>query len=302
MLLLQQMIILFLMMMIGYGLARAHMIDDKISGGLSAIVVNVANPCLILNSGFGQDKGSDGGRFLTSVILAFLMYAALMLVAEIVPRLIRADRDRYGTYKVMTIFSNIGFMGIPVIAAVYGQGSVLYTSPFILLYNVLIYTYGIRALCGTGRKMHLRQLVNLGNIACVAAILGYLLGLSLPGPLAGTSQSLANLNAPLSMIVIGYSLSKMDLKKLFFDRTLLIFSVIKLLILPIIGIFLIRIFVKDSIVLGVAYCMLSTPVGSMNAMLAQQYHGDFELASKGVAVTTILSVITMPLISALMGV
>ena len=98
-------------------------------------------------------------------------------------------------------------------------------------------------------------------------------------------------------MVIGASLAAIDLKGLFTDGKLLLFSGIKLVLLPVAGIWIIRQFVQTESMLGVCMVMLATPVGSMTAMLSQQYDGDYETASKGVALTTILSVVTMPLVS-----
>ena len=102
------------------------------------------------------------------------------------------------------------------------------------------------------------------------------------------------------MMIIGASLAVMDVKRLFTDGKLLAFSVIKLLLVPIAGLFIIARFVENPVILGVCMVMLATPVGSMNAMLAQQYDGITRLPPKGLRLTTILSVATMPLIAALM--
>ena len=102
------------------------------------------------------------------------------------------------------------------------------------------------------------------------------------------------------MMVIGASLATIDLRKLFTDVRLIIFSVLKLVVIPVLGLLVIRQFVDSEVMLGVCLVMLATPVGSMTAMLAQQYEGDYEMASKGVALTTILSVLTMPLVSGIM--
>ena len=91
----------------------------------------------------------------------------------------------------------------------------------------------------------------------------------------------------------------MRIRDLITDVRLLIFSVVKLIVIPICGILLLRIWIRDPMLLGVCMIMLATPVGSMTAMLAQQYDGDYMLASKGVSLTTILSVLTIPLVSAI---
>ena len=123
----------------------------------------------------------------------------------------------------------------------------------------------------------------------------------MPSFVKTTISTLSNLTAPLSMMVIGASLATINMKKLFTDVKLLLFSAIKLLIIPVIGMLIIKQFVSNEMICGVCMVMLATPVGSMTAMLAQQYDGDYEMASKGVALTTVLSVVTMPIVSMLVG-
>ena len=140
----------------------------------------------------------------------------------------------------------------------------------------------------------------MGFVACIVTIMIYFANLGLPAFVESTLTHLSNLTSPLSMMVIGASLAAIDLRELFTDAKLLLFSAIKLVVIPIIGLWVIRQFVDSELLLGVCLVMLATPVGSMTAMLAQQYEGDYEMASKAVALTTILSVATMPLVSGIM--
>lgn len=310
MLLLQQMIVLFILMGIGYFCSRKNIITEEVGKKLSAIVVNIANPALILTGCMGEER-IQGKELLLTAAIMLVMYGALLVLAYLLPRALKVEKKSRGTYQAMTVFSNIGFMGFPVIAALYGNGALLYAALFMIPYNILIYTYGISAITGekkeSGREKNssqkkaspLGRIFNIGVIACILTILIYLLGIPVPVFLKTTITHLSNLTAPLSMMVIGASLASIDLKKLFTDGKLLIFSVIKLIVIPVIGILLIRQFVGNQVLCGVCMVMLATPVGSMTAMLAQQYDGDYEMASRGVALTTILSVVTMPLVSAI---
>lgn len=319
MLLLEQMAVLFLLMGIGYFCYRKKMITDEVSKKLSAIVVNIANPALVLTGCLGEEK-IQGQELLVMVIIILAVYAALLIIARILPPLLRVEKESRGTYQAMTVFSNIGFMGFPVVAALYGNGAILYAALFTIPYNILIYTYGISAMktpavkapaIMAGEKENpdkgerrgvsflLGRILNVGVIACVITIIIYFFQIPVPKVAADTITHLSNLTAPLSMMVIGASLATIDLKKLFMDGRLLLFSAIKLLLIPAVGMLLIRQFVDSEIICGVCLVMLATPVGSMTAMLAQQYDGDYEMASRGVALTTILSVATIPLVSML---
>ncbi|MGN0365030.1 MAG: AEC family transporter [Suilimivivens sp.] len=304
MLLLEQMVVLFILMGIGFFCYKKQIITDEVSRKLSAIVVNIANPALILTGCMGEEKMKGEELALTCIIM-LAMYGALLVLAELLPRLLRIEKKSRGTYKAMTVFSNIGFMGFPVIAALYGNGALLYAALFTIPYNVLIYTYGVSAMSTEeGNKdkrnaLNWGRILNVGVIACMIAIIVYLFGISVPSFVKNTVTHLSNLTAPLSMMVIGASLATIDLKKLFMDGRLLLFSFIKLIVIPVLGVMLINKFVSNEIICGVCMVMLATPVGSMTAMLAQQYDGDYEMASKGVALTTILSVFTIPLVAML---
>ncbi len=305
MLLLEQMIVLFLLMGVGFYCYKKDIITDESSKKLSAIVVNIANPAMVLTGCMGDSK-IKGMELLQIALIIVLIYGALLLLAILIPKLLHIEKKSEGAYRAMTVFSNIGFMGFPVISALYGREALLYASLFTIPYNTLIYTYGVSAM-SAGNKKETKgsfawdRVFNAGVIACIITIIVYLLQLPVPEFIESTVTNLSNLTAPLSMMVIGASLATINMKKLFTDVKLLLFSAIKLIIIPVIGMLIIRRFVSNEMICGVCMVMLATPVGSMTAMLAQQYDGDYEMASKGVALTTVLSVVTMPIVSMLVG-
>lgn len=297
------MIVLFLIMLVGFIAYKKDYINDNASKKLSSIVVNIANPALILSSILSMDHTVTGKDLMTTVVIAAALFAGLLLISLFVPALFRVDRQSYGAYRVMTVFSNIGFMGFPIISSVFGSSALLYATLFLIPYNVLIYTYGIHTMKankeGEKEKLNLGQIFNIGVIACVLAIILFACQVKLPDFLASGITMLSNLTAPLSMMVIGASMAVIDFKNLLSDYKLLLFSLFKLLLLPILGTLLVKQFVSNEVICGVTMVMLATPVGSMTAMLAQEYDGDYELASKGVMLTTLLSVVTIPIVSAI---
>lgn len=308
MVMLQQMIVLFILMIVGYVCYKTGIITEESSKKLSAIVVNVANPCLVLESGLSENK-VPGEELVTTLLIVVVMYSLLLLVASFLPRLLRVKKESRGAYRAMTVFTNLGFMGFPVLSAMYGTSALLYAAFFMIPFNALIYTYGIRALTVSGTenetsqkpkrslKQTLGRILNVGVIACILAILLYFFQLPVPQFLKTAITHLGNLTAPLSMMVIGASLAAISIKELFLDIRLLVFALIKLLVIP--GLFMIGVccFVESGVLRGVCLVMVATPVASMTAMLAQQSDGDYETASKGVALTTILSVVTLPLLA-----
>lgn len=305
MLLLQQMIVLFILMILGYYMRRKEIISDETCRSLSWIVVNIANPAMILSGSVNSEQGIEGSELIMTMMLAIGIFAGLILVSLIVPLVLWVPRRSVGAYRVMMIFSNIGFMGFPVISALYGTEALLYASVFLIPFNLLIYTYGILALKtndGTKGKLDLKKVLNIGVFSCILSIILSFIQIPMPSFVKTTVSTLSNLTAPLSMMVIGASMATIDIKKLFTDVKLLLFSALKLIVVPIVGLFILKTFIQSEMILGVCMVMIATPVASMTAMLAQQYDGDYELASRGVALTTILSVITMPLVSIVTGI
>ena len=353
MVMLQQMIVMFLMMAVGYLCYRKQILTEEVSRKVSAIVVNVANPCMILSSAL-TDQQMQGKELVQTLAIVVMMYAFLLVVAQLLPRILCIQKESRGAYAAMTVFANIGFMGFPVLAAMYGNGALLYGAVFQIPFNILIYTYGVAVLtrkqgaCAkaepnvkaeqdvkaepngkTGERQDaqgitaavngmseniengseqqgklqgtveiVKKIFNIGVIACITAMLLYFLQTPVPSFLQAFITNLGNLTAPLSMMIIGASLAQMPLKELFLDKKLLLFSLVKLLLLPAVWMIMVNRVAEQEILRGVCLVMMATPAGSMTAMLAQQYGGDYETASRGVALTTVLSVITMPLLAA----
>ena len=381
---LQQMIVMFLMMAVGYLCYKKQILTEEVSKKVSAIVVNVANPCMILSSAL-TDQQMQGKELLQTLAIVAMMYAFLLLVAQLLPGILHIQKESRGAYAAMTVFANIGFMGFPVLAAMYGNGALLYGAVFQIPFNILIYTYGVAVLTRkpgacvkteqdvnaevdvktepnvnaevdvkaepdgkaesnvnaevdvkaesngkTGKRQDtqgitaavngksenkqsnneqqgklqgtleiVKKIFNIGVIASIAAMLLYFLQAPVPSFLQAFITNLGNLTAPLSMMIIGASLAQMPLKELFLDKKLLLFSLVKLLLLPAVWMIMVNRVAEQEILRGVCLVMMATPAGSMTAMLAQQYGGDYETASRGVALTTVLSVITMPLLAAI---
>ena len=301
---LQQMLVLFFLMGIGFIAFKCNIITSETKGRLSSIVVNIANPALILTSVTGGSINIKKMEFLYTLEISLIIFFILILLAAIIPRFIGIEKQIRGVYSAMLIFSNISFMGFPIISEVYGSEALLYASVFLLPYNILIYTYGIKLMNKKDENreekkqdIQWRRILNNGVIACIISIFIFLTNLQLPYVVNKTMDLLGNLTAPLSMMVIGASLVMIRIREIITDYKLLIFVGIKQFVIPILLSLAIFTVVPNKLLCGVCMIMLSTPVGSMTSMLAEEYNGDFELASKGVAITTLVSVISLPIVS-----
>ena len=299
MLLLQQMLVLFIYMMLGFFLARKGVLDERAGKTFSWMVVNVANPALIILPTINKETTLSPEQIWEALKLAVIMYVALIVIAKVITMFMRTSMEK-NLYQMMMIFNNIAFMGFPIVAAAYGPDALLYSALFTLPFCMLIYTYGIVLITANGEKqekLKLRSIFNIGVIAVIFALAMLFIKPDMPEFVITATKGVSNLTGPLSMMVIGISLAGMKLKDVFCDKTLWLFSFVKLLVIPIIGTLIVIQLLDKDMLCHVCIVMLGTPVASMVVMLAQTYDADSELMSRGVALTTILSVITIPMVS-----
>lgn len=297
----EQMLVMFLLMLAGFLGRKFGVIGRGAGKALSAVVVNIGNPALILLGSIGGGQKIQGAELLFTLALAFGLYALLILISYGLLPLLRVRTESRGAYRAMTVFQNLGFMGFPLISAMFGQSALIYGTLFLIPYNLIIYTYGIRTISREGKKegLRLRRLLNVGVLASLLSLLIYSLRLPVPDFAAMTIGHLGSLTAPLSMMVIGVSLAEIPLRSLFGDLRLLLFSALRLVLIPVAVLLPLKQLGLNPQLFGVCLIMLTTPVGSMTAMLAQEYGGDTKLTTRGVALTSLLSVLTIPLVSAL---
>ncbi len=312
MVLLCQMAVLFVIMLVGYACRKYGIFNDTVVKHLSSLVVNVANPCMILAAAINPGDGVSGHELLVTAILSIIMYIGLIIVAFFVPVILKAPKADYGIYMALTVFANIGFMGFPLIKSVYGSDALLYAAIFQLPFNLLVYTYGIYVICKSeendaansssqGKVNPLRKMLNIGVVGCVIAIILFFIRPTVPYFIEDIFEYIGDMTPPLSMMIIGDSLSKMNFKKLFTNVRILGYSLIKLIIIPIVGTIIARAFGISGVLLGVFMVMLATPAATMNVLLAQEYDSNYQMASEGVAITTLLSIATIPLVSLILG-
>lgn len=301
MILLRQMVIFLFMMVLGYIIAKKGILNEEVSKSISWIIVNIANPALIISGSIGNSIRKSELLFILA--LAFGLYLLLILVAELIIPFFHFPKKSEGIYKILLVFTNMGFMGFPIMSAMYGSESLLYASVFMLPFNFLIYTYGIFRLIGGVEKPRviLKKCLNAGVIAVFVTFIIALCNIQLPYIITQSITMLSNLIAPLCMMVIGATFVNVSFREVFCDGKLLIFSVVRLLVIPFVFMFLLRKITDNVLLQNVAFIVIATPAGSMAAMLAQQYDADYRTASKGIALTTLLSVVTMPFMFVVLG-
>ena len=208
-------------------------------------------------------------------------------------------RKNNKVYEAMYCFSNLGFMGIPVINAIYGASAIFYLSIFMIPFNVLVYSYGVVLLSEQKRqKIDLKKIANPVVFAAAIALFLYFSGVKTPAVINETVALLGGITTPLAMVTIGSTLALIPLKDVFFDWRMYLFALGKLLLLPVITYVSFKWFIQNELLLGVMVVVSAMPVASNVTIICTEYGGDSHTVTKGTFITTVLSLVTIPILAA----
>ncbi|HMM06860.1 MAG TPA: AEC family transporter [Clostridiales bacterium] len=292
----EQIFMLFLIAAAGYLGFRTKILNAEGNKAISRLVIYLTLPALILSSVAEVPQDIAKSAVLLLLGASFFTYALLGAVSLAVPRLLRADRSDYGVYHFMTIFGNVGFMGFPVLSALFGEKALFLAAIFNLPMNLFCFSVGILMIAPKGTKLKFTTILNPTVVASVAALLLYLLPLSLPTVLNDGLSLLGSATIPLAMILIGSSLAQLPFREVWNIPKLYLLSLIKLILCPLLIYYVLNLFIDDSLLLGIATVLTAMPVATNATMLCIEYNGNELLASRGVFISTVLSLLTIPLI------
>lgn len=305
----QQMFILFAMIAMGILLSKLGWITADSSSKMSKMVVNIFNAFLTIDSVNGQSLQSTGNVFWQNLVLVFIYYTVLFLAGWVIVLIIRPCRIESAMYRMLTLFPNCGFMGIPIVTSLLGKEYVIYVAVYMLIYNLIIYTYGVQLMCSIRPELSKSRekdsflgiirtiFINPGVIASIAALLIFFCNIQLPASIATFCTYMGNPCIPVSMLLIGYSIANANLEKILKSVRMYIFLFLKMLILPIACSLLIRFLPFDSTISILFLILIAMPTGSMTVMIAQKYNIESDMIAGGVVLSTIVSLITLPLVS-----
>ena len=291
---------LFILIGVGFIAFRAGYISRSGASGLSSLLVNVTIPCLIIESMQITLSDSLIHSIELLVLIEVIVYVVSFCAAVIVPLLLSKSLFETGVLRFMLIFSNLGFMGYPISSAIFGDSSVFYVTVINLPFGLLVFTLGIFLLRPDYAKHpDIRKILSPGLIASLIGLILLFGGISIPSPLIESISLLGSITTPLAMIVIGALLAPLPIGEMVSDIRIWIISVFRLLVIPVTVFFIISPFVSDPLLIGIPVLLAAMPVAANTVLLSEEYGVNAELASKGVFISTLLSLFTIPLIGIL---
>ncbi len=286
----KQLIIMFAMLALGVWMKRSKMMSETTFKELGVFLLYVISPIVVFRGYLVAPTQVNTMRLLVSFGASFVL---LLMIIGIATLIYRKD----GLSIFASIFTNAGFMGIPLVVALFSQEAVFVLSPFLSWLFVIQWTLGIVVVTKDPRSMSFKKVIlNPVIIATIVGVIVYFLHIPIPEVLDEFLSRIGVMLMPVAMIVLGSSFAHLSFKNVFLDARVWLMVLVRLFVLPLFVVVALSVIAKDFEL--VAYTLLvamSAPIGANVAILAQQYNKDITLAASQIMLTTLFSIISMPL-------
>lgn len=296
-----QMLALLLMIGAGYLATKKGMLDAHTNNQMSDMIVSIFNPMLVLASAANSVGQISLDAMKLAGGIAAGMFLAFILAGMVLSPLFEKEPSQRKIFQLMFVFSNVGFIGIPVISSIFGPEYVVYVSEFMLVYTLVFYTYGIALMDGKLSLSSLKAMVNPGTVCGFLAMGVIIFEIELPGFIKTAVTYLGNVTSPMALVAVGFALAESDIRTIFGQVRLYVFSFVKLLVLPLALLPLLRLVMTDTKLLAVCLVMFGMPVGNMPLILGNQRGLDVTACSAAIILSTVLCVLTVPVLMLFAG-
>lgn len=293
----QQVLVLFVLIAVGFICGKKGILTDSSSKHITDIVLYVVTPCVMIMAFQREFSLELLGKILIATLCASLIIAGSILVAKLVFRDKNEGRKKVLQFSV--IFSNCGFMSLPLQKAILGDDGWFYGSIFVAVFNIFVWTYGLVSMSGDKKQLSIKKLAfNPGVAGVIIALILFVCKINLPYIISQPIEYLSDLNTPLPMLVIGFYLSQANFKKAFTDLGTYAAMVVRLVAIPVAAAVIMSLCGIDKTIIVAFIIASSAPTAATTTMFAAKYNRDVELSVSTVTATTIVSIVTMPLVVA----
>lgn len=308
-----QVVLLFIIMALGYFLRYKNIITGEGVKNFSIFIFYITMPAMILVS-IARTETANMDDILDVGIAALVAYTVLIIMAHIVPVVVRAPKASKGLYKFMALFGNVGYVGFPMLIAVLGEESLFLGALFNIPYNLLLYTIGIFFVISDHNKDHkmkitFKQFMNPGIIMTIVGLLIFFVGgeaaiaetgngvlVKVVDMFLDVADILGSVTTPLAMIVVGGSLYGVKVDKIYKNIRVISFSLIRMMVFPLIVGLILGAIGLSPIVTGVAIVLVGMPIATNTVIIATQYGDNVLEASEAVFISTFLMILTAPVL------
>ena len=297
---LEVMVVLFIIVILGYVACKLGYMGDKFDKKLSSIVVDITCPLLVLSSVMG-DELPDRTLILPLLGVGFLTYILLLAFGFWVPRLITKNHDDQGMIGFALMFANVGFIGYPIVSSIFGPHAVFYAALLNMPNTFFIFTAGVMLIKGkySLKQFNPKVLVSPAMLGAFLAAIIVALGIHTPDIIARPVTMVGNITVPAALMIIGSSMAKLPIREIIGSPKVYITALLRLTIVPLSIYFLFKACGVSDLVNNINTVVIAMPVASFGTMFCLKYGRNPSLITETTFITTLGSIITIPLITLL---
>lgn len=291
-----RMAVIAILVGIGIFLYKKGIIAESSTKTLSSLVVDVCNPALILSSVLGGNITAGRSDLIRAIIFGAIIYSILVILGFIYPHIVKVKKDDRRFQNLMIVYTNVGFIGIPVAKAVLPGNAMLYVVVSNIFYALLFYTHGVTILSNGKEKINLKKVFSPGTIMAVITLLVFWFEIDIPEVISGSVIYIGNATTFISMCMLGVAIARSDLSKSLKDIHIFIYIIFRMILFPL-ALAGIMLFIKADREMILAFAMLmSLPVGNLPLIQAEKTGEDTEMLSSYIMLTTIATFVTTTLV------
>nr|WP_294872198.1 AEC family transporter [Prevotella sp.] len=297
---LEVMVVLFIIVILGYVACKLGYMGDKFDKKLSSIVVDITCPLLVLSSVMG-DELPDRTLILPLLGVGFLTYILLLVFGFWVPRLITKNHDDQGMIGFALMFANVGFIGYPIVSSIFGPHAVFYAALLNMPNTFFIFTAGVMLIKGeySLKQFNPKVLVSPAMLGAFLAAIIVALGIHTPDIIARPVTMVGNITVPAALMIIGSSMAKLPIREIIGSPKVYITALLRLTIVPLSIYFFFKACGVSDLVNNINTVVIAMPVASFGTMFCLKYGRNPSLITETTFITTLGSIITIPLITLL---
>ncbi len=291
-----QVFTLFLMMAVGFFLAKQGWLHIQTLSQMSHLLLYIVAPCVIVDALLKAERTPELTQSLLQCALALAVtYAIYMLLAVFL--FCRKSPDTRDTLRFGMIYGNTSFMGLPLIQGVLGEAALVYCTVSMAAFNITTWTHGAILMGGRENASLKKAVFNPGVIGCAIGFLLFFSGMKLPAPVATAVDYVADLNTPLAMVIIGGQMAASNLGETFRKLTLYAASAVKLILFPLITALALLPFGLNSLAYSTLVILSACPTAGATGIFAQNFRRDSVTAAQLITLSTLLSILSLPLMA-----
>lgn len=294
---LSEMLVLLFAIVCGYAANRLNILGGETDRRISKLLLTITLPSMILGAVCTGDTLPETAVVLEILRVALAFYLLEFAFAFTVPQLLGGTPEQKGVWRFTLVFGNVGFIGYPVAVALFGPEALFYAVILVLPFNLMAFTLGPLMLAGA-KRFSLRQMFSPCVIASILALVLALARLRPPEAIGEAFSFAGSITVPLSLMFVGSLLAELPAGRLLASPRLWILTAVRLLVMPAVLFPILRAMGTDALILGIAVTEMGMPAAVNGSLLCMEYGGDADCMAQVTFVSTLVSIVTIPVVAA----